>query len=102
MFTKAALDFLNDNEHNVKFYKPIEDMTFKEIVQELEESREPKQITLRDYKVEDLIEIIELIRETKWSKKEFEENLKNFNRAYVKGYDDCEKNYRKIIKEATE
>jgi glutamyl/glutaminyl-tRNA synthetase len=101
MFTKAALDFLNDNDKGVRFYKPIEDMTLSEIKKELEEFREPKQILLRGYKVEDLIEIIELIRETKWTRKEFEKNLKDFNKAFTMGHEECEKIYRKLLQGST-
>ena len=78
--------------------KLIEDMTFAEIKQELEERRIPKDDMLMGFSVNDLIEFAQLLKIKSCTEQNLEHAIKDFNKIYKKGFDDCDKLYKEVIK----
>ena len=62
--TKLGYDSLNENEEGITFIQPIEEMTIKEIQDELEYLREQsnKKQILNGYSVDTLMEVAQALR----------------------------------------
>ena len=78
--------------------KQIEEMTFAEIKQELEESRIPKVQKLYGFKVEELIVVAQLLRNKYYTEESFEIDFTNFTKAYNLGFQEAEKIIEEVVK----
>ena len=87
--TKVSYDTLNENKEGVTFMRSIEEMTIKEIIDELTLLREKVQVkdTLFGYDVEELLAVKKVLEDKTMTPEILSSNIK----MYQKGWHDCYK-----------